>query len=96
MIADGKVTASSNYDRRRKVFGKTDTEVLARLARYAKPALAGARASKIARHQYDWSLNDAGPRSPWLSGASDVPPAGKNVLTPWWAETTVRVGRASL
>lgn len=57
-----RLVLSQIYAWYRTDFGRTDTEVIAHLSRYAAPALKSRLASirSIADYAYDWSLNDAG------------------------------------
>ncbi|MGB0498419.1 MAG: DUF547 domain-containing protein [Rubricella sp.] len=59
-IEGGDLTVSSIYDWFVEDFGGNDAGVIAHLSRYAAPALATdlSGASRIARHDYDWALND--------------------------------------
>lgn len=61
---DGSVVLSSLYDWYRDDFGKSDTDFIAHLARYAGPELMRRLTAlgddlDIADYQYDWALNDA-------------------------------------
>lgn len=60
-VEDGKVIASSIYKWFKKDFGKNDAEVLDHIRQYASgEKLASLKGkTKISRHEYDWSLNDA-------------------------------------
>ncbi len=64
-IEGGKLLVSSIYVWFRDDFGPDDAAVIAHLRRYAGPTLAEklAAVGEIAKHHYDWSLNDtdAGP-----------------------------------
>lgn len=60
-IRDGKLTVSSIYVWFKADFGGTDARVLSHVSDHAQPDLLRQLRSitKIHRHDYDWSLNDA-------------------------------------
>jgi len=60
-VVDGELTVSSIYVWYQDDFGGNDAGVIAHLKAYAEPGLAAelARIERIARHAYDWSLNEA-------------------------------------
>jgi hypothetical protein len=66
VLADGRLRVSSIYHWFREDFGGDDAGVIAHLRRHAAPPLATrlASAMAIAGHDYDWTLNDAGPPAP--------------------------------
>jgi hypothetical protein len=76
-IRDGRLTVSSLYDWYMADFGGTDGSVIAHLKSLAAPALLRqlSLVTRIGRHQYDWSLNDAGPGAHHSAGG--VRPASK-------------------
>lgn len=60
----GRVTASKIYAWYREDFGETDADILEHIRQFAESALADALgdATRIDRHEYDWSLNEATPQ----------------------------------
>jgi len=58
--ADGTITLSKIYAWFREDFGKTEADIIARLAAVADPELREKLSGRqqVARYQYDWSLND--------------------------------------
>lgn len=63
--SDGALEISRIYDWFKDDFGGTDVGVRAHLARYAAADLAAAlaKAPRVKSHAYDWTLNDAEPKS---------------------------------
>lgn len=63
-LEDRRLVASSIYDWYRGDFGGSDSGVIAHLSAHAAPDLKArlAGVTDVARHGYDWTLNDAGPR----------------------------------
>lgn len=64
-LTGGRLTVSKIYEWFKVDFGDTDAGVIQHLRRYAAPPLAEGLAdvTRIADTVYDWSLNDAPPRS---------------------------------
>lgn len=64
-LTGGRLTVSKIYEWFKVDFGDTDAGVIQHLRRYAAPPLAEglANVTRIADTVYDWSLNDAPPRS---------------------------------
>jgi len=60
-VENGELKVSSIYVWYKADFGGTDAGVISHIKRYAEPSLVAALGSidHIARHDYDWSLNEA-------------------------------------
>lgn len=59
-VRNGRLRVSSIYHWFSEDFGETDTAVIAHLRQYAEPDLAATldEVDRIARHHYNWQLND--------------------------------------